>query len=210
MEQAGLPAPNSTDWWFEIFSLRYYGQAINDLAINYLPPDYDPNALANYYSLLCIRGDDLGYMGREFNGRSFQTWAPEPSTIHPGDYLLCIKITETVVGVYWITTSDNIPIPAAFFCDTLDPLFIEYDMPLTRVGGMNGTPFYVMRGDGDTSSDTVYSSINEHAINTIPINGSNDQAIAQVTTRALNYRDKYNSVAIDRSGITLKHAVELL
>lgn len=212
MEAAGYPAPDESDWWFELFSLRNYGQAINDLAINYLPPDYDPNALANNYNLFMSRGEDNPYFGREFNERSYQSWAPEPHQISTGDHLLCIRITPTVIGVYWITTSTNLNNPTAFFCDTLDPLVITYDMPLSRSGGGNGCPFYAMRGRGRIITTSGHAEINENAINTEPINGLNEAAITEIgdAPLTLNYSDKYNpTMVIDRSGIILKHAVEL-
>lgn len=203
-KNAALPEPGIGSWWFEIFSTRAYGQAVNDLSINYLPPDYDPNAASSHFNQFFYRSTSVGYIGREFNENSLISWAPKVSDVNSGDYLVCIKITDTTLGVYWVTSNSTIQPPAYFPVGEIDPLRITYNMPLSRGGGLNGSPFYVLRGAGSLNYNTVDAAINSVAIN--------ESEGSSGTSNPVTYTDLYNTtpVTIDRSGVKIVHAVESL
>jgi hypothetical protein len=202
MESLGFPAPNSTDWSFRIFSQASYSQAVNDSAVNFLPPQYDPLALQKNYIFLMQRSSSVSYLGREFNENSLKTYLPPQTSIASGDYLLCIRITPSTVGVYWVTTSASYEYPATFPVGHIDPLVITCDMPASRGAGINGAPYYATRGVRLSDYNTVNASINDVAINAdsgVPVNYTSDP-----------YLDKYNAVStiVDRSKVSFIHAVE--
>lgn len=201
MAALSYPAPKSTDWSFEMFSPRSYAQAVDDIAINYLPPNYDSLGLKKNYSVAMTRGNDNNYLGREFGQNSLVTYLPDVSEIQANDYLLCVRITDAVVGVYWITSSQIKTAPAYFPVGEIDPLKITYNMPLSRGGGLNGAPFYVLRGARMGSYNSVDNMINTKSIN--------DQDASGGELVSEPYTDKYNTtISINRSGATVLHAVE--
>lgn len=198
----GFLTPNATDWSFTIFSQASYSQAIDDMAVNYLPPQYDPLALQKNYVYLMQRSNSVNYLGREFGEHSLQTYLPPQTEVKSGDYLLCIKITNSVVGVYWITTSQSYAHPAVFATGHIDPLVITCNMPASRGAGINGSPYYATRGVRLSDYNTVNDSINDVAINV-------DSAIPD-TYVSDAYSDKYNTTpkVIDRTKVSFVHAVE--
>ena len=196
-----FPPPAKNQWSFEIFSAKSYAQAINDNAINYLPPKYDSMGLFNNYSAMTCPDSD-GYLGREFGQNARSTYTPLKSDVKANDYLLCIKITSEVVGVYWVTSSTATPAPY-FPVGEIDPLKMTYAMPVSRGAALNGSPFYVMRGARMGSYNSVISTINSKAVN--------DQEYLGSDVVSDPYTDKYNStVSINRSGAVITHAVEAL
>jgi hypothetical protein len=200
--KAGLPDIALSSWWFELFSPRSSQQSVNDIAINFLPPTYDPSGAVKHYDSFFFRSTDVTYLGREFPDHTWDwTWAPQQRDIRDGDYLLCIKITPTVLGVYWVTSNFDAALPPYFPVGEIDPLLITYTGPMSRGGGLNKAPLYVMRGAGALDYNTVDAAIDSVAINEFEGSGG--------LVAPASYQDKYNSaMPIDRSGVRLKHAVE--
>lgn len=203
ISSVGQPTPNSNSWWFEIFSSRTLGTAINDIAVNYLPPKYDPNAVIYNYDKFFIRGVDSLYLGREFGEQSLTTWSPGVDSVKPGDYILCIKITEDVVATYWVTTNYTINAPAYFPVHEQDPMKLTFTSKPSRGMGLNGAPLYVMRGAGELDYNTDSSEINRLAIN---------DGVANSDGQVIHYSDLYNPIPVvmNRSGVLITHAVESL
>lgn len=199
MISIGLQPPTDIDWWFEIFSPRSYSQAIDAVAVNYLPPIYDAKAASNNYSQFFFRTNSSNYLGREFGPNSEKTWAPDPSLIQPGDYLLCVRSTSTVVGVYWVTSSMTTITPPYFTVGEIDPINIKFTAPVSRGIGHHGAPFYVMRGAGSIDGNYTAAAINSVAID--------DPEGSSGTLTPVLYKDLYNitPTSIDRSKVFLTH-----
>lgn len=199
----GLPAPAKEAWHFPLFGANQGSRAINAIAINDAPINNSGIILREHYNALCFRTDGIGYLGLAIPDVGWRTYAPAVNEILDTDYLLGIRITDNTVGVYWVTRNTLAETPPYFVITEIDPLKVTYDMPLTRYGGLNGTPYYLLRGRGVLD----YNNVNT-AINTWAINGemSNSPTLDQT------YVDKYNPVrsTIDRSGHRLVHAIEAL
>ena len=198
----GFLPPNVTDWSFELFSPGFFSQSINSNAINYLPMAYDPLALQKNYAYLMFRSSSITYLGQPFSQKSLETYAPLQTEVKSGDYLLCIRITQETVGVYWITTSTLETIPAFFTEGHIDPLVVTANMPASRGAGINGAPYYVTRGVRLSDYNTVSEAINIIAVN------ADSGSPTVITSDA--YTDKYNStpVVVDRTKVKFVHAVE--
>lgn len=194
--------PQDDDWHFTLFDPARFSMAINQQAINERLLTYNPQDIISAYDSVFFRPDWVGYFGNEFPIHSWTTWAPEKTDVMQGDYLLCVRIIPSVVGVYWVTTNQTVKAPAYFPVGELDPLVATYDMPLTRNGGYNGSPFYVMRGRGSMNYNNESDAINETPIN----------EMAGTPTSVVPYSDKYNPspLVIRRDGMVIRHAMESL
>lgn len=199
----GVLPPDLTQWWFTLFGAASGSQAINEVAINAGVTKGGAAILRNNYDLLFFRGSDVGYLSSWIPDKTgWETYAPPVGEIQDTDYLIGIRILPNVIGVYWVTsdlTNNTEPYWPVNVSDTLN---IQYNMPLTRIGGLNGTPFYQLRGRGTLDYNNVNAAINGHAINAAEV--TVPPGVDQV------YIDKYNptNVLINRSGVAIVHAIE--
>jgi hypothetical protein len=197
-----MPPPPSSIWSFTLFAGNGNSQAINEIAIDAGTSTYSSQILINNYNICFFRTASVNYITMAVpDGYGWETYAPPVGQIGQNDYLMGIRINDTAVGVYWITTNFSVDSPAYFPVSEPDPLVITYNMPLTRGGGTNGSPAYMLRGRGTLDYSSTDEVINGGAINS---ELENSPTISQT------YIDKYNStpVTIDRSGVSLVHAVE--
>jgi hypothetical protein len=199
----GVVPPDLTRWWFPLFGAAGGSQAINEVAINAGSRVNSSQVLVNNYDLLFFRGSTVGYLSSQIpDVTGWQTYAPSVGEIQTGDYLVGIQIITGVIGVYWVTTDLTNDAKPYWTVNVSDTLNVQYDMPLTRIGGLNGTPFYQLRGRGTLDYNNVNGSINGQVIDgawVTPPPGVDQQ-----------YIDKYNptNVVINRSGVALVHALE--
>lgn len=198
----GVVPPAAQVWSFPLFGANSGSRAINAIGINGVPPAVSGKILRANYSNLCFRTPTVGYIGVAIPDNGWVTYAPGVTDILDTDYLLGIRITSTIVGVYWVTTNQAVTAPSYFPVTENDPLTVTYDMPITRGGGLNGTPFYALRGRGRLDYNNVGTAINASAINS-----ARSGAIPVLEQQ---YVDKYNptNVLFDRSGTKLVHAIE--
>jgi hypothetical protein len=203
----GTPPPSPQQWSFPLFGAYSNTRAINTLAIDGGIHPANSKILIDNFNTLFFRDVSVGYLSAAIPDETgWKTYAPLVGDIKPGDYLLGIRIinqaSTDIVGVYWVTSNDTVGAPIYFPVSDPDPLTVIYKMPLTRMGGLNGTPLYLLRGRGTLNYNNVGTAINEAAINTH----------RSVASPALNqvYIDKYNplNMPINRSGIAVNHAIE--
>ena len=190
----GLDAPNSYEWVFDIFGPRSTGQAVNDRNINapFLSSD---GSAAKYFTTLFFRSDAYSNMGNVMPQAGYRTWAPQVTDVQSGDYILGVHITDSVVGMYWVTTNMTVFPPTVYAVEDMDHLEVVTNRPIDRAGAAGLTPYYLARGIGYISAAPLPAT-NEIAIN----EGTSNSSASQV------YSDEYNtSVPISRTGTTLVH-----
>lgn len=199
----GLTPPTTAQWYFELFGQDSNSQAINALAFNTGVDPVGQQQLISNYSTLFFRGSTVGYLSVAIpEDTGWQTYAPTTSQIQTSDYLLGIRILSDVIGIYWVTSNTDTSVPIYFPVQVRDPAVLTYDMPLTRNGAVNGTPYYNLRGYGylDWSAESEEgnaSAINDAGTTTGPV-------LRQA------YADQYNpsNVTVDRSGVAIIHATQ--
>lgn len=128
----------------------------------------------------------------------YQTYAPLITDIRDGDYLLFIRIYESVVGVYWVTSNASLHAPSFRVAEALDPFEIQSsDCPIRR-GLAYYSSYYTVRGGGGEFTYAIGMGINE-----IGINEGGTEAVNPIT---ISYADDENvtPVIVDRNGTVLK------
>ena len=131
------------------------------------------NTLAQF-DLLFKRGSTVGYLGLEIPNAGYYNFVPDPSNIEPISDFLFSKIKEGVYGVYWLKRVPDPTLPLYWAYEDSDPLELQMNSPLQRVGQRFGFPVYASRGLG-----LIYSTVNVQGdpINSHPIAVSPSQII---------------------------------
>jgi hypothetical protein len=193
-ESVGWAVPSPSQWWFDFFNSDNITMAIDDLAINEGLPPYNPSSLRENYTTFCFRSTTNLYLPIEYNQHSTHTWAPDPTEILDEDYVVCVRITPELCGVYWVTTNQAAEAPSFFDVYEVDPLVMTYETAPIRSGGYNGAPWYVLRGSGVNAIVQTSTAINADAIDVNPVNTMSGPS------SLFHYSDLYNTtpIKIDR------------
>lgn len=182
-DRVGLLPPLPSAWTFTLFAPGGPGESINEVVINGQSSIVEGNPLKVFKDVLFERGD-VSYLGPTATPDMERTWAPDVDSIKDTDYILCCRIQGNTIGVYWVTTNQEIEAPSLYQMGTVDPLQVKYSAPIGRGHAIHGAPLYMLRGAGTVSYDAVDSSISEGAI-------SGDGTISAPVLRQ-RYEDKYN------------------
>lgn len=191
----GVEIPGLDVWTFTLFKPSIADGPINSYVINGNISNNYFASLQSYYSTIFFRGTNIKYLGNFMppTARTY-TYAPLLADLMTTDYVLFIRIQETTVGAYWVTTNANptVPAPVYFGVKQTDPLSFSLTGALSRGLGPTGSPYYTLRGD---SYNVSYN--NRREINDVVINDTEQlSSLIQATyTDALN-----TNITIDRSG----------
>lgn len=164
----GFPVPTLSTWVFTLFKSTVNNGPINSHVIDGSISTNYFSSLTGYYSTVFFRGPNFNYLGHFMPAEALNyTYAPALSDLMQGDYLLFIRIQETTVGVYWVTTNatPSIKAPAYFPLKQTDPMTYSLTAALSRGLGPSGSPYYTLRGDAYTLSYNNDREINEVTIN---------------------------------------------
>jgi hypothetical protein len=201
----GAALPGLDTWSFTMFRNTSSGaDVINDHGINEAGDVSNYfDALLSTYNQFFFRGSTYAYLGSFMPLIGYQTYAPATGDLRDGDYLLFIRIYENTVGVYWVTSNNDINLPTFRVAEAIDPLALESDTAKLQRGLINYSSYYLIRGGGGSFNYTQGAGINERAVN---------EAIDfSPTGLTIQYSDEKNPtpLTIDRSGVVLKFRRDL-
>jgi hypothetical protein len=197
----GIPAPDITQWSFDILNLTKISNEINTLGINEGLVDYTKTNLADFYNILFFRGVntpnvkvDVNYLSNVMPDMSLQSWAPDVSEVHTGDYILGVRIYDKVVGLYWVTSNFSVKAPYANYVPSNEPLTISVNSAPQRGMITTGSSYYMLRGRGSSDYNRTGLVINEEAID--------EASQAAAETIQNNFSDSANitPIGFTRSG----------
>ena len=183
--QLGVPTPNISDWAFDI-----------------LNPSLSSTSIKSHFSSLFSRSSNVLYMSNSLPIASFESWSPTESQVLIGDYLVCIRVIDDVLGVYWVTSNTSDLNTIGFPIENIDPLEVKITTTPHRGMGISGSPFYLNRGVGTLNYNNAPTSTDGVEIN-------EDSYL--LSTLIGNYSDTENpiTVSISRSSSSINHLVRL-
>jgi len=200
----GIRTPDIVEWSFNFLNTLSISEEIDALAVNDGIMDTTVLELKNNFNIAFFRGTDVNYLSNIMPLESYKSWAPpDASFVNEGDYLVGIRIQDEVIGMYWVTSNFDVDAPYYFPVEEIDSLVMSLEnRPLRGLGTM-GTPYYNLRGRGSLSYNTTGLDINASPID--------EAGVDSIITVNNAYSDALNvtPLNIDRSGVPLKHKLEL-
>lgn len=126
-----VPLPGYSTWTWTLFSPNTVGGVIDGSGINTLGIDGSSNInyfplLTAYYNTFFFRSANV-YLENFMPLEGYRTWAPQPGDLQTNDYLLFIRVYNTVVGVYWVTSNQDVISPNYWMAKGTDPMVISTD-----------------------------------------------------------------------------------
>jgi hypothetical protein len=196
----GAVLPGLDTWTFSMFRTTSTGAGeINFHGINEgaITTSYFA-ALQSTYNTFFFRGTTYNYLGVFMPKIGYDSYAPQLGDLRDGDYLLFIRVYENTVGVYWVTSNNEINIPTFRVGEAIDAMALESDTATLHRGLIGYSSYYLIRGGGGVFSYTQGAGINESEIN--------EGITPSPSGLTIQYSDQKNPVplTIDRSGNVLK------
>lgn len=164
------PVPPLSQWIFNMLSPLNTTEAINDLAINSGLPPATSSSLAANFDLLFSRDAGVNYLGVTIPKSGYSTFKPASvSEVKTGDYLVGVRITDDIVGVYWVTSNFTTSVIPRIEEDT-ESMAMTISAPMTRGMARTLSPVYMTRnfatldGSGNVVTNTFSDSLNTTVI----------------------------------------------
>lgn len=186
---------------FTLFKPRYIDGPINSLMINSKDVLTQYSKMIANFSTVFSKTKGHNYMGEGYPHFSPVEYIPQVSAVKERDYLLCTRVYDRIVAVYWITSNPSLSAtstPMVQLMPDSDEMVISDDaQPLTRgLGLVTGIPFYTTRGGTfSVEGEPPKGGVNQVAVNM-------NQEGSYLPER--KYSDTLNSeLSINRNGAKL-------
>jgi hypothetical protein len=202
-QDIGGNEPGLSTWSWTLFQPYRTVTPINVGAVDNEVTGSDATGLlAAHYSTFMLRGI-YRYLGIFMPSVGYQTFTPQVTDIRTGDYLMFIRIYESAVGVYWVTSNFDLNVPSVKLIEKDDPITISSDNSHLRYGLAPYSSYYLLRGAGGTITFGVGGPVDAGPVDTISVDGTSSSMTSSVDRI---YSDQVNQPAIHmtRADIVLK------
>lgn len=187
---------------FTLFKPRYVEGPINALTINSVDILTQYSKMVQYFDTIFSKTTSDNYMGEAYPHFEPIEYKPQLSALKERDYLLCTRVYDRIIAVYWVTSNASLSAATTPFVqlmpDTDVLQVVDEAQPLTRGLGLSmGIPFYTTRG----GVFNVAGVPPEGAVNQFAVNENTEGSY--VPERL--YSDTLNSeIVINRNGTRLQ------
>jgi hypothetical protein len=197
----GVNVPDRTVWIFDV--LGGSNSAINDAAINgrvvslnYL------STLTTYFTTVFFRTTAEAPRHQFLPDYASRVWNPSsPSDLTSADRVVAVRIIDDVLGVYLVTSNLTLVAPCFDAIPSDDSVTMTIPTKINRGMGPSRSQYYMLRGRGNLSYNSVYGDVNAAAINDL----------VNTPTVSNAYTDSVNTtpVTITRAGTVITHSIKL-